>query len=63
MDSKALYKWEILKNADMAVRDVQLSFEIIKHYKDCSEIIEYSIELEKMRNSLHKKMKELEEYK
>lgn len=60
MNLENMDKWEELQNVDMAVREVQLSFDKIKSYTDCEEILNYNTYLESLRSTIHQKMKEVE---
>ena len=62
MNLENMDKWEELQNVDMAVREVQHSFDKIKHYSDCKEILKYNEYLEKLRSTIHKKMKEVQDF-
>lgn len=53
-------KWDELQDTDLAVREVQLCFEKIKEYDDCSEILEFNQYLETLRSTIHLKMKEIQ---
>lgn len=62
MNIENMDKWEELQNVDMAVREVQLSFDKIKSYEDCEDIIQYNKYLENLRSTIHQKMKEVEDF-
>lgn len=62
MDLYTLEKWEDLQNVDMAIREVQISLEKIKQYEDCHHITSYNTKLEELRSTIHKKMKEVQNY-
>lgn len=62
MNLENMDKWEELQNVDMAVREVQLSFDKIQSYSDCEEILQYNKYLESLRSLIHEKMKEVENF-
>lgn len=57
MDNFDYKKWADFQSVDLALREVQISFDHISEYEEKEIVLEYNKYIESMRSDIHKIMK------